>query len=286
MDDDPDELHRAAVEGDDAGDTGETVSDAGDAGDAVGDAAGAAPAEPAPDGPRDATDAHGDTAAEPSSAAAEEAPTGRLTKAERLEAKAARLRDAEERRTQERAAARVAAEERAAAWPPPGYGQPATRGPGWMIAASVLGAVSVGLLTVLIIGFISWQHQRDVNSDRADVQTLARQYAIDFGTYDYQHLDADFKKVESHLTASFKKSYATSSAGLAPTVVQYKGKAVATVQGVGVTTVSSSKATVVILLDQTVTTTQSSTPRIDRNRLVMKLVHQHGTWLIESLNSP
>jgi Mce-associated membrane protein len=55
------------------------------------------------------------------------------------------------------------------------------------------------------------------------------------------------------------------------------------VQGLAASTATTAKVSVVILLDQTVTTSQSSTPRIDRNRLQMDLVRQQGTWLIAKL---
>ena len=39
----------------------------------------------------------------------------------------------------------------------------------------------------------------------------------------------------------------------------------------------------IIFLDQTVHTSQSSTPRIDRNRLEVDLVKTDGEWLVSKL---
>jgi Mce-associated membrane protein len=148
---------------------------------------------------------------------------------------------------------------------------------------AVLAVLVVALGAVVAVLVPAWLHQRDVNAARVSALAAAKSYAVDFGSYDYQHLDRDFAKVAAHLTPGFKKSYLDSSTKLQPAIVQYKGKSTATVQGLAASTATTAKVSVVILLDQTVTTSQSSTPRIDRNRLQMDLVRQQGTWLIAKL---
>jgi Mce-associated membrane protein len=201
---------------------------------------------------------------------ADETAKPKLSKAERLEAKAARVREAEERRAA-RTADAVAAGERG----------PAPRG--LVIATAVLSVVSAALVAVLIVGYVSWQHQRDVNDARASALKAAKSFAVDFGSYDYRHLDTEFREVAARMTPDFAKSYLETSDKLKPTFVQYKTQVVARIQGYGVTSVSASKATVVIFLDQAVQTSQSSTPRIDRNRLELHLVKESGKWLVKKL---
>jgi Mce-associated membrane protein len=191
------------------------------------------------------------------------------TKAERLEAKAARLRAAEERR-------REAAEQRDAVGR-----QPALRG--WLIATAVLSVVTAGLVVVLVLGYLSWQHQRDLDTARTGALTAAKAFAVDFGSYDYQHLDTEFGEVATKMTPSFAKSYLETSNKLKPTFTQYKVQVTARVQGAGVTSASTSKAVVVLFLDQTVKNSQSSTPRIDRNRLEIDLVKSKGRWLVDKV---
>jgi hypothetical protein len=67
------------------------------------------------------------------------------------------------------------------------------------------------------------------------------------------------------------------------TFEQYKPQVTARIQGVGVTSSSDSAAVVLVFLDQTVRTSQSSTPRVDRNRLEIHLVNADGTWLVDKL---
>jgi Mce-associated membrane protein len=187
------------------------------------------------------------------------------TKAERLEAKAARLRSAEERRAADAAAGR------------------APKPVGLMVATGVLAGVVAALVALLLVLYFSWQHQRDENSARDDAAAAAKSFALDFGAYDYQHLDTEFQEVAHRMTPDFARSYLSTSDKLKPTFEQYKTQVTARIQGWGVTSSSTSGATVVVFLDQTVRTSQSSTPRIDRNRLEIHLVHSGGKWLVSKL---
>jgi len=235
---------------------------------------------------------------EPEESAAEAEPTPsasarpKPTKAEKLEAKAARLREADERRAADAAAGHVP-----------------DRKP-FVIATAALGAVAVILGILLILTFIAWQDADDSASAPQstgatapgtptgtgtvgsleltsptveEVVAAAKSFAVDFGTYDYQHLDTEFQEVAQKMTPSFAKSYLETSDKLKPTFEQYKTHVTAQIQGWGVTSVSTSNAVVIVLLDQTVHTSQSTTPRIDRNRLEVDLVHTDGTWLVSKL---
>lgn len=221
---------------------------------------------------------------------ADEQPTSarkpKPTRAERLEAKAARLRDAEEKRAADAAAGRAP-----------------DRRP-FVIATAALGGVAVVLAALLLITFFAWQDAKDspdASPSAAGTPTpsgaalgltspavesavaAAKSFAVDFGTYDYQHLDTEFQEVAQKMTPAFAKSYLETSGKLKPTFVQYKTQVTAKIQGYGVTSASTDEAVVIIFLDQTVHTSQSSTPRIDRNRLEVDLVKTDGTWLVSKL---
>ncbi|HEV7207017.1 MAG TPA: hypothetical protein VGN18_20615 [Jatrophihabitans sp.] len=190
------------------------------------------------------------------------------TRAEKLEAKAARLRELEQRRA-ERAADREAETGRGSK--------------GLLVAVSVLAVLVLTLGTLVAILVPTWLHQKHVNAARASALAAARTYAVDFGSYDYRHLDADFARVANHLTADFRNTYLADSTRLRPAIVQYQGRSTAIVQGLAVGTVTETRAEVFVMLDQNVTTAQSSTPRTDRNRLQMTLVRHGGHWRISRL---
>ena len=243
------------------------------------------------DDPQDGTAEGGGADGAQSAAQEASGKKRRPTRAEKLEAKAAQLRRAEQQ------AAERAAEQRQARTAEDGTGTVRRRGTsGWLLVAA--GVVIVGLAVALALVAVDLGRRSDqLDRARADSRSLsqlqslrdsalssAKKYAVDFGSYDYSNLDHDFQLVSSHLTKSFAAKYAQISQQLKSVIVKYKGKSAATVQGAGVTSVTGKQAVVVLFLDQTVTTTQSSKPRVDRNRLTMTLQRQaDGGWLISDL---
>ncbi len=121
------------------------------------------------------------------------------------------------------------------------------------------------------------------NSDRAVLLGQAKQYAIDFASYSYKTLDADYARVKSHLTGSFVADYEKAAEALKPVVQKYQGGATATVEGAGIESYDGTHATVVVFLDQTIVNSTSKTPRVDRNRLSLTLERVGGTWLVSGL---
>jgi hypothetical protein len=210
-----------------------------------------------------------------SEAVSETAPTAKAdkpTKAEKLEAKAARLREAE--------AARAAAAREVV---PGGQSKP-----GLTITLAI---VSVVLLVLLGISLGYGLNQRSkveaanqLAATRASATRAATVIATDFGSYDYTTLTADLARTESKLTPSLAKSFSQVSASLQATIVADHGKNVATVQGVAISSVHGSTALALVFLDQTVTSSASKTARIDRNRVEMTLVRQkNGSWLASKI---
>lgn len=205
----------------------------------------------------------------------------KLSKAERLEAKAARLREAERERA-----------ERAATAPPP-----ERRGvSGWWLVAG--GIVILALVGGLVFAAVGWRHA-DARAARAATQigqadhadslresalAAAKQDAVDFASYNYTTLAADFARARSHLTPDFAAKYDQISAQLRAVIVQYRGQSKAAVLGAAVQSVGPKQAVVLLFVDQTITTNQSKTPRVDRNRMQLTLQRQsNGTWLISDL---
>ena len=83
---------------------------------------------------------------------------------------------------------------------------------------------------------------------------------------------------------SFATDFSRLTSSLGSLIAQEKGQTVGTVQGVGVTSVTPTTAVVIVFLDQKVTSAQSSTPRLDHNRLRLTLARQtNGTWLVSKL---
>ncbi|MCW2496886.1 hypothetical protein [Jatrophihabitans sp.] len=199
------------------------------------------------------------------------APTAKPTKAEKLEAKAAKLRESEAAKTERLAAKQT----------------PLVRRSRLVVVASV--AVLLLILLGATIGYAAHERSRanslsELQSTRASATKAATIFATDFSSYSYSTLKADFARTSSHLTPSLAKKYAQISASLEATITSTQGKVVGKVQGIGISSVTKRTAVAIILVDQTVTSNVDKTPRIDRNRLRMTLVRQKdGSWLASDL---
>ena len=196
-----------------------------------------------------------------------------MSKAKKLEAKAARLRDAEVVRARK-------------AFEAPTSAHPALP---WMIATGVL-----AFLLALVLGLgipyaldkrSAVDHNAQVNTARKQVLAIAKKFAVAAASYDYRHVDADFRATEAYLTPDFKKNFEQVANRLAPLVVQAKAISTATVGGYGVTTVSTKHAVVLVFLDQTVKqATSASNADLAHNRAIVTLDKQkNGTWLVSNL---
>lgn len=153
----------------------------------------------------------------------------------------------------------------------------------WLWAVAL--AVIVALIAISVILWTRVVHNNHINSARRSALSTAQTYARDFGTYDYRNLDQDFALITSELTGSFKATYSSTAQSLKATVVKYQERSTATVQGAGVTSISPHHAVVIVLLDQSVTSINSTTPVVNRNRAVITLVRSgSGKWLMSGLD--
>ena len=201
----------------------------------------------------------------------------KLTKAEKLEAKAARLREAEERAKAEAVNA------------PAATGSGSSRG--WIIVAASSASSSSALAALSTALFV--QLNRSRNSQHASTApgcaAFERAGRRPAGRRDFQLVRlperaGQLREGRRPPDAGLREVLPVGHGNLRTLIAQYKGKAVATVRGAAVSDVSPSGATVLLILDQSITTAQSPTPRIDRYRAQMTLQHQkNGTWLVSNL---
>jgi hypothetical protein len=188
-----------------------------------------------------------------------------LTKAEKLEAKAAKLREAEAERAANPASAAS------------GKSLP------WIVASGVLFVALVLTCTYAAIERGHTDKANELAGLRGSAIRTASTVATTFGSYDYQTLTADFARTKAYLTPSFASDYSKITASLGQLISSVHGHVVGTVVGVGATYVTATRAEVLVFLDQTVTSASSSTPRLDHNRIQLIMVRQHGKWLVSFL---
>jgi len=177
--------------------------------------------------------------------------------------------------------AELRAEEEAFSGADPAPPRRRAAGRSWLIDALV-GLVIMALAAGLVLAVIKLHNRDAVDKARASSLAAAKTYAINLTSYDYQHLDQDFAKVEKYATPTFAKDFAQSSGALSKVLTQYKAGATAKIVAAGVTSASTGRAVVVVVLDQTLTnSTQKAGSTTDQSRVLLTLVHQHGHWLLD-----
>jgi Mce-associated membrane protein len=174
---------------------------------------------------------------------------------------------------------------------PPAAGEPRRRG-GWSadsprLAVAVATAVLAATATALA-GLVT-THVSSVNaveSTRSDVVGAATSGVATVLSYDYRHLDSDFAAAERLLSPKFRKQYDdTTAKGVKPLAAKYKAISSADVSAAGIVEAERDRAVVLVFVNQTVTNSQLTAPRLDRSRIDVTLVRSNGHWLIDKLTT-
>jgi Mce-associated membrane protein len=129
----------------------------------------------------------------------------------------------------------------------------------------------------------SLSHEHALDAARTSALATARVDAGELASYDYRNLPAHFKDVENGSDAKFAKKFESTSGALEKVLAQYHAVARASVLNAGVVSVSTSRAQVMLFVDQTVTNSQVTTPTTDRSRILITLVRSGSTWLLDQL---
>lgn len=116
-------------------------------------------------------------------------------------------------------------------------------------------------------------------SFRAQALAAGRQIAVDFAAYDYRHLQADFKRVVSESTGTFKSQYASQSAGVQDLIIKAKAVSTAQIASAGVVDAGPNNASVVVALNRTVTNTSVPNGQKDSFGVQIDMRRIGGHWL-------
>ena len=150
-------------------------------------------------------------------------------------------------------------------------------------------AVAVVAATATALAGLVTSHVSSVNAvehTRSDVVGAATSGVATILSYDYRHLDTDFASAERLLTPHFRKQYDdTTAKGVKPLAAKYKAISSADVSAAGVVEADSDRAVVLVFVNQTVTNSQLTAPRLDRSRIDVTLVRSNGRWLIDKLTT-
>ncbi len=121
-------------------------------------------------------------------------------------------------------------------------------------------------------------------AERAQAQSDAARYAVDLTTYDYRDLPTAFNRVAADSTSSYAAEYRTASQQRADQLVTDKSVSTGKVVATGIQDETPGRtADVLVLVNQSVTNTNTPTPRVQRSELRITLTRSGGAWLLSGL---
>ena len=176
-------------------------------------------------------------------------------------------------------------------YPPPTYSVATVdRRSAWRILAALATLVAILLVTALVFLVVKVNAQDAASSRRTAVLAAAKKYGVYLSSYTYKNLTgngSDWALVTENATASFNRDFSATSGQLGQLLKQYNASATGKVLDAGISSVSSSRAVVLLFIDQTVTNSANkSAPVSQPLRVQLTMLHQHGKWLIDHLDLP
>lgn len=126
----------------------------------------------------------------------------------------------------------------------------------------------------------------DLLDAEAAAEKAARAAAVRLTTYDYRSVATDFDWAVLAGTPSFRDKYAEVSAPIMKVVVELKVHAVGTVNQAAATATDPDHVTVLLFVDQVLTSEEDAEPKISTPRITMAMVRQDGRWLVDDVAIP
>ena len=163
-----------------------------------------------------------------------------------------------------------------------------------------LGTLTAALCVLLLAGLaatavLGWRYREGTQTEQARAQALAaaQQAAPVVLSYDYHHLNRDFTTARTHLTGRFATEYGkTTTTVVAPTATKYHGVVKATVAApaggtpaASVVSATPDQAVILLFVNQVTTSTQTSGPRVDLNRVRMTMTRTSAGWKVSGVDA-
>jgi Mce-associated membrane protein len=169
---------------------------------------------------------------------------------------------------------------------PAGTDQPAGHraghgaGPRWRRAVA-------GAVVLAVAAAAAWFAYQDYSrpstgSAQAAAAKAAQSDAVALSTYRYTDLDGFFGSVKSFSTAGFSSSFTKGAQSLVKILTQYKAVSTGKVASFGVTSFGGGKASVLVMVDQTVANSATKTPTAETEAFEFGMVEQGGRWLLNA----
>lgn len=150
-------------------------------------------------------------------------------------------------------------------------------------------AVAVLSIALLAVGILTVRTAQELNESRelraAGTAALkaAKIAAVDSTTYDYRTVEDDFTWAEDAGTATFRERYERIAASAQEAITSLRASAQGTVVEAAPLVKSPRRVTVLVFLDQTLTSAEAKKPTLDQLRVEMVMVKSGGRWLVDEL---
>jgi Mce-associated membrane protein len=147
-----------------------------------------------------------------------------------------------------------------------------------VVMAAFVAIVVLGSLTAVVIH--TTQHRSSSgNADRITLLAVGGQLAVDFTSFDYRHLDADFAATAKRATPAFASTYLKQSKSVASVITKAKAVSTSQVVATGLKSSSATNAVVLVAVNDLTKNTQSPKGTTQYFRMQITLVRQNGKWL-------
>jgi Mce-associated membrane protein len=150
-----------------------------------------------------------------------------------------------------------------------------------VLANVVLIAAGVGLF--LLVG--SHRHTKELRQARTDATVAAKQLIINLDGVSASTADRDFERINDSTTGEFKKQFSTIEATLKALLVSRKTTSNALVLSTAVVSSSTTKASILVAEDRTVSDNTTTQPAVRPQRWSVTVVKSNDVWLVSGLAS-
>ncbi|MDV8068878.1 mce associated protein mas1a [Rhodococcus sp. IEGM 1366] len=133
-------------------------------------------------------------------------------------------------------------------------------------------------------GFQMYSESRN-NTLRQEALGTAREYSVIMSSFDYQDLDANKDSIASMSTDEFAGTYRTMVDSLRDVVAGGQGQATATAAHVGIESMDSSSATVLVFVDQEAKNVAAPQGNAQKYRMVISMVRSNDQWLVSNVET-
>lgn len=150
-----------------------------------------------------------------------------------------------------------------------------------------LGRVAVTALVVVLLaacgwlGYLVWTDHREDELRRSATEEATR-LVVQLASYDHADVDSNLEAVVAEATPGFADRYREVSEGLRELLASGQGTSIGTVTHAGAQSVDAGRAVVLVFLDQEVTNVTVPDGRVDASRMVVTLVRDGESWLLDA----